>query len=255
MALAPPQNVQITGPGAGVTGPANIALAGTTSSVQVVLAGATTTNNLTINAQFVDTVTMTGIGTPGVQDSVTNGATPVTAVTAPASGHTRSVTGLVVTNLDTVSAVVTVNLDIATVLTPQIVAPLAPGQALVMVPSGTGWAVTSPLISSGGGGSSSTGRGALTDASGTVTAGGAAQTALTANANRRYLLIQNCDNVDLWVNFGVVAIVGQPSVCLAAASSSPSQGGTLVFSTDYIPTGYVSVIGATTGKQFVIKWA
>lgn len=91
--------------------------------------------------------------------------------------------------------------------------------------------------------------GALTDRSGTVTSGGSAQTIAAANAARRYFIIQNHSDTDLWLNFGVAAVANQPSFKIAA------NGGTMVFEGSYIPTGLVSIIGATTGKAFTAKEA
>lgn len=91
--------------------------------------------------------------------------------------------------------------------------------------------------------------GPLTDLSGTVTTGGTAQT-VSAAKPRRYLLIQNISAEDLWVNFGVAAVADSPSVLIPGALDAG-----LVFEAGFIPDGYLSVIGATTGNKFVIKEA
>src|SRR4051794_6885724 len=81
----------------------------------------------------------------------------------------------------------------------------------------------------GSGSGSSITRGALTDKSGTITAGNTAQTLAAANATRNYLLIQNNSTADLWVNFGgIAAIVGQPSYKIV-------QDGVLIFESNFIP--------------------
>lgn len=94
--------------------------------------------------------------------------------------------------------------------------------------------------------------GQFTDASGTVTAGGTEQEALPANGGRQYLFIQNIDeDQPLWLDFNVAAVEDQPSIRLAPlAAIEYSEAGTGV-----VPTGYVSVIGETTGNKFVIKEA
>ena len=94
------------------------------------------------------------------------------------------------------------------------------------------------------------GGGALTDASGTITLGGTAQTALALNANRKYLLIQNLSATEsLWVNFdGTAAVAGQPSIQLVG-------NGVFVWENVYIPTGAVSVLAATTSHPWTLKWA
>lgn len=84
------------------------------------------------------------------------------------------------------------------------------------------------------------------DRSGTITSGGAAQTAAAANTTRSYLLIQNVSDTDMWVNFGVTAVANQPSILIVA-------GGSYENPPHWCPTGLISVIGATTGKAFTIK--
>lgn len=90
----------------------------------------------------------------------------------------------------------------------------------------------------------------LIDASGTITSGGTAQTAAAARQDRRYLLLQNCSDTDMWVNFGTTAVATQPSIKVVAGASiefSAAQG--------VCPRGLVSVIGAVTGKIFTLKEA
>ncbi len=117
-----------------------IVLDATTKTVTIVLAGATTANKLLVNAQLVDTVNATGVGTIGAQDALSNGTTPVTVVSAPSSGHTKTVNYLSVQNVDTASAVVTLKIVTSGVGVVLVTRPLAPGQVLSMTPDG-GWAV------------------------------------------------------------------------------------------------------------------
>jgi hypothetical protein len=91
-----------------------------------------------------------------------------------------------------------------------------------------------------------TSTGTLTDGSGTVTAGGTAQTVFAANAARRYLLIQNNSTSALWVNFTATAVAGQPSLQLAAGQAFVMENGT-------VSTEAISIIGATTGQAFTAK--
>lgn len=92
--------------------------------------------------------------------------------------------------------------------------------------------------------------GTLTDASGTVTAGGTAQQALAGKQYRRYLILQNVSTGDLWVNFGVVAVANQPSLRIPV-------GGACEFSMllGVVPNAFVSVYGATTGQAYTCKEA
>lgn len=98
--------------------------------------------------------------------------------------------------------------------------------------------------------------GAMTDRSGTIAAGGTAQQVAASNAARRYLLIQNLSNGVLWVNTTGPAAVGQPSIALkAGAAANDGTGGAIVFEGNFIPTGAVSILGATTGQAFAAREA
>lgn len=90
--------------------------------------------------------------------------------------------------------------------------------------------------------------GLWTDRSGTITLGGTAQTIMDELTSRHYLLIQNTSDTAMWFNIGVVAVASQPSLYLAAGDSFECNGS-------FIPNGFVSVIGATTGKIFTAKEA
>ena len=87
----------------------------------------------------------------------------------------------------------------------------------------------------------------FSDLSGTVTSGGTAQTIAAANTDRRYLLIQNHSDTDCWINIGVTAVAGQPSIKLFA------NGG--VYEPLVVPQALISLFGAVTGKAFTAKEA
>jgi len=79
-----------------------------------------------------------------------------------------------------------------------------------------------------------------TNRSGTITAGGTAQTLAPANANRRFLKGQNLSSADLWINeLGGTAAASQPSYRIPAGST---------FSVN--TSQAVSIFGATTGQAF-----
>jgi hypothetical protein len=88
--------------------------------------------------------------------------------------------------------------------------------------------------------------GALTDRSGTITTGGTSQQVMAANTNRKYLLIQNESTGDLWINFGVAAVIAQPSIRLG-------QWDAFVMEEGFISTQALNVIGATTAQAFTAK--
>ncbi len=88
--------------------------------------------------------------------------------------------------------------------------------------------------------------GTVTNRSGTITLGGTAQTAVAINTSRKYLVIQNTSDTDLWFNFTTTATADQPSFKLIPSAS-------FVMESSFISTELISVIGATTGKSFTIK--
>jgi hypothetical protein len=86
--------------------------------------------------------------------------------------------------------------------------------------------------------------GALTDKSGTITAGGTAQVAAAANSSRKYLFLQNPTGApgSLWFSTTATAVAASPSVELVPGASYETGS--------FVPTGAVSIIGATTGQAF-----
>jgi len=95
--------------------------------------------------------------------------------------------------------------------------------------------------------SSTPSSGTLTDRSGTITAGGTAQTLAASNSSRKYLLIENQDSAEsLWINFTTAAVTSQPSIEL-------QPGATFVMDSAFVSTELVSVIAATTGHKFAAK--
>jgi hypothetical protein len=88
-------------------------------------------------------------------------------------------------------------------------------------------------------------QGSLSDHSGTIITDSTAQQAAAANASRRFLLLQNVSTADLWFDFGVNAVLSQPSIKLAA-------GEKMIF-TEFVPTDFISVIGGTAAQGFTVK--
>jgi len=88
--------------------------------------------------------------------------------------------------------------------------------------------------------------GALTDRSGTITTGGAAQTVVARRSGRKFFLFQNISDTDMWINFGTTAVADSPSIKIVA-------GGAYEFPSHFCSTQSVSVICATTGKKFTCK--
>jgi len=107
----------------------------TTKTIEVVLEGAITTNQLDVTAGYADSFPGGGF-VPGEQDTSTNGATPVTAVSAPPANVQRMVNEIRVYNKDTVTHTVTIQLNnngTRRVLQSE---PCAPGAVVVYAPSG-----------------------------------------------------------------------------------------------------------------------
>ena len=92
-------------------------------------------------------------------------------------------------------------------------------------------------------------RGALTNRSGTITAGGTAQQLMAANAVRSYLFVQNVSNNDLWINFTTTAVQAQPSIRLEPGDAFEMSGA------GFVSTELVSIIGSSTGQAFTAKEA
>ena len=105
--------------------------------------------------------------------------------------------------------------------------------------------IANPLpTSGGGGGGSGVTIGPFVDHSG-VTPDALSNTVVAANATRHYLMIQNISADTLWVNFGVAAVVGQPSLRINA-------GGVFTMESSFINNQAVNLIGAI-GLSYVIK--
>lgn len=104
-----------------------------------------------------------------------------------------------------------------------------------------------PLAADSTGLFTSPSRGGLTDHSGSIATGGTAQDIVASSATRKYLLIQNNDPAeDMWIDFGVDAIVGQPSFLIPA-------GGGFVMDAAFVSTDRISVVAATTSHPFTAK--
>lgn len=89
-----------------------IILDATDKSLEVVLGGAVDTNELDITCHAVDTLDSDQSVSDIVNtNALTNGATPVEAMAAPASGHTRVIKSLTVFNGDTDPVQITVQLN------------------------------------------------------------------------------------------------------------------------------------------------
>jgi hypothetical protein len=87
-------------------------------------------------------------------------------------------------------------------------------------------------------------QGTMTNRSGTIAAGGVAQSLMAANPARRYLMIQNLDSsLSLWIRFGATAVPGQPSIELRA-------GAVLTQEDSFVDSESISVIGPSTGQAF-----
>lgn len=86
-----------------------------------------------------------------------------------------------------------------------------------------------------------------TDRSGSITLGGTAQTIAAVNGRRTYLIVQNISDTTMWLNLGGTATAGSGSFLLAA------NGGSYAAEGSAIPSGAVSILCATTGKEFTAK--
>ncbi|HZT90221.1 MAG TPA: hypothetical protein VFA12_19805 [Stellaceae bacterium] len=85
------------------------------------------------------------------------------------------------------------------------------------------------------------------DGSGTVAAGGAAQTLFGGAVPPTGFLVQNNSSAALWISDVGAASAGGASLQIAA------NGGMFVTAPGYKPAGPVSLYGATTGQAFAAR--
>lgn len=93
------------------------------------------------------------------------------------------------------------------------------------------------------------GGGSLTDRSSTTT--GSAQQVAAANSSRKFLIIQNQSDADMWISFtGTAAADTAGSFVLVAKVAPASAGGSFTTDAGFCPTSAISLICASAGKRF-----
>lgn len=85
----------------------------------------------------------------------------------------------------------------------------------------------------------------LTDASGTITTGGTAQTLLASNGSRKGCSVQNLSTQDLWISNVGTAAASKPSQWVP-----PGSEWSCPFNT---ATAAISIFGASTGQAFTAR--
>ena len=96
---------------------------------------------------------------------------------------------------------------------------------------------------------SSTPSGALVDSSGSTSATPSTSTVLmAANASRKYLIIQNHGNKDIWINFTAAATKSQPSLKILPGAAFTMEGS-------FISTEAINVISSGVSQPFSAKEA
>jgi hypothetical protein len=88
---------------------------------------------------------------------------------------------------------------------------------------------------------------AASDGSGTLAAGGSAQTLFGGIVPTNGFLVQNNSSAALWISDVGAAAAGGASLQIAA------NGGVFVTPSGYKPAGAVSLWGATTGQAFAAR--
>ena len=88
---------------------------------------------------------------------------------------------------------------------------------------------------------------AASDGSGTLAAGGSAQTLFGGIVPVNGFLVQNNSSAALWISDVGIASATGASIQLAA------NGGTFATPSGYKPAGAVSLFGATTGQAFAAR--
>lgn len=89
-------------------------------------------------------------------------------------------------------------------------------------------------------------QGTTTDRSGSIALGSNSQALMGANTARNYLFIQNTGSNDIWFNFSISAVIGQPSMKL-------QPGGAFVMEGSFVSTEAMFIIGATTAQVYTAK--
>jgi len=118
-----------------------IVLALDTTSLEMYLGGAVTTNELDWAVNYTQEFYMLGIVAEATNTGTSNGATDVTMLAAPIPGARRMVRSISIYNKDTVSATVTVQINITTADRIIISHALAAGETLHFE-NNQGWYVT-----------------------------------------------------------------------------------------------------------------
>ncbi len=86
----------------------------------------------------------------------------------------------------------------------------------------------------------------MADISGTITAGGVAQTLAALRPGRVGFAVQNLSSGDLWVNENGTAAASQPSIKIPVGALYETP-------TDYRDGSDLSIFGATTGQSFAAR--
>ena len=83
----------------------------------------------------------------------------------------------------------------------------------------------------------------------TIVAANVSQTTLAANSTRKYILIQNISDTDMYINFGAAATIGSDSILLTA------NGGFYERGEGFIPNEEVFIICSIISKNYTVKEA
>jgi hypothetical protein len=180
-----------------------------------------------------------GIGFPSLTTAGTSGANLITVQGSP-SGVAQPVTGTFFQSVQPISA---------TALPLPVGAATSANQIVV----GTAGTASSQVVSVQGitGGTplpTTVGQYARVDKSGTITAGGTAQTLFAAAAITHGGYFQNLSTVNMWIRDDGTAASAAPGSVLV-----PANGGFFYWDNTGVPTTSVSIFCATTASQFTCK--
>lgn len=84
------------------------------------------------------------------------------------------------------------------------------------------------------------------DHSGTIATANVSQQVMPADQDRMYLFLQNNGDDDLWVNYSIAAVIGQPSIRVPGGSELVEEG-------NFVSTEPVFVISAVAGTPYTCK--
>lgn len=90
---------------------------------------------------------------------------------------------------------------------------------------------------------------AIADGSGSIASASTSESVFASKSDRKYLIVQNLSDTDMYVNVGAAAGNSAGSMLL------PASGGSIVFEDGYVPTEAVNIWCSASSKDYTAKQA